>query len=318
MERRATETKDDYLWLQSSQQRQQNGKCLLDAVLLSVETCSQKHTCHQHNYRGIIVECDHTQGSRLCFQVIGDVKDSVQRNFVEGDSVIISGMNGLWGILYATIDSILLTKKDGEVLIVLTAASESIETNHLLTLNTSYRIDKYQSFEMTTFLISNLVTFVSHKQAETSVLSLSNTFFSQRGLTQNANNTSMIFPSIYRLREILINGDLPRVDSIFSSINQVMEFVRSTMISSPQNLNLFESVTELLKKCNEDQLRAILLCFNSQDLCVIQGMPGTGKTQVISILILLLVLMNKRVLISSHTHTAIDNILLRLLPFGMI
>lgn len=304
------------MWLQSSVQRQQNGKCLLNAVLLSVETCSQQHTGHQHNYRGIIVECDHTQGSRLCFQVTGNVKDTIQRNFVEGDSVIISDMNGLWGILYATIDSILLTTKENEVLIVLTAASESIETNHLLTLHSNYRIDKYQSFEMTTFLISNLVTFVSHKQAETSILSLSDTFFSQRGLSQNANNTSMTFPSIYRLREILINGDLPRVDSVFSSIDQVIECVRRTMISSPRNLSLVESVTELIKKCNEDQIRAILLCFNSQDLCIIQGMPGTGKTQVISILILLLVLMNKRVLISSHTHTAIDNILLRLLPFG--
>lgn len=40
---------------------------------------------------------------------------------------------------------------------------------------------------------------------------------------------------------------------------------------------------------------------------------GTGKTQTIIAIVSLLVMMGKSVLITSHTHSAVDNVLLRLL-----
>lgn len=39
---------------------------------------------------------------------------------------------------------------------------------------------------------------------------------------------------------------------------------------------------------------------------------GTGKTQTVTAIIRLLVLMGKSILITSHTHSAVDNVLLRL------
>jgi len=41
-------------------------------------------------------------------------------------------------------------------------------------------------------------------------------------------------------------------------------------------------------------------------------MPGTGKTTTITALIEILIKNNKKVLISSYTNTAVDNILLKL------
>jgi cellulose biosynthesis protein BcsQ len=43
-------------------------------------------------------------------------------------------------------------------------------------------------------------------------------------------------------------------------------------------------------------------------------MPGTGKTTVISQLVQLLVKKGKRVLLSAYTHSAVDNIMLKLKP----
>lgn len=40
--------------------------------------------------------------------------------------------------------------------------------------------------------------------------------------------------------------------------------------------------------------------------------PGTGKTQTVITIIRLLSLLGKSILITSHTHSAVDNVLLRL------
>ncbi|GFQ66906.1 hypothetical protein TNCT_699261 [Trichonephila clavata] len=50
----------------------------------------------------------------------------------------------------------------------------------------------------------------------------------------------------------------------------------------------------------------------SQDYLIIKGMPGTGKTSTIVALVRLLSSMGNSVLLTSYTHSAIDNILLKL------
>lgn len=49
-----------------------------------------------------------------------------------------------------------------------------------------------------------------------------------------------------------------------------------------------------------------------KDYCVIQGLPGTGKTSTIVFLARLLAAQGKRVLITSYTHSAVDNVMLKL------
>ena len=52
--------------------------------------------------------------------------------------------------------------------------------------------------------------------------------------------------------------------------------------------------------------------LTAQDYALILGMPGTGKTTTIACLIESLVALGKTVLLSSYTHSAVDNILLKL------
>jgi DNA replication ATP-dependent helicase Dna2 len=63
---------------------------------------------------------------------------------------------------------------------------------------------------------------------------------------------------------------------------------------------------------NEDQKKAIDTVMRAKDYALVLGMPGTGKTTTIAQIIRALVSKGKSVLLTSYTHTAVDNILLKL------
>ncbi|KAK9237888.1 DNA replication factor Dna2-domain-containing protein [Lipomyces kononenkoae] len=62
---------------------------------------------------------------------------------------------------------------------------------------------------------------------------------------------------------------------------------------------------------NEDQLKAVNKVVTALDYALIMGMPGTGKTTTVSHIIEMLLAQNKTILLTSYTHTAVDNILLK-------
>ena len=64
---------------------------------------------------------------------------------------------------------------------------------------------------------------------------------------------------------------------------------------------------------NIDQHNALDLCLRAKDYALVLGMPGTGKTTLIAELIKILVKNGKKILLTSYTHSAVDNILLKLL-----
>lgn len=63
---------------------------------------------------------------------------------------------------------------------------------------------------------------------------------------------------------------------------------------------------------NLNQKEAIDKVMRAEDYALILGMPGTGKTTVIAEIIKILVSEGKRVLLTSYTHSAVDNILIKL------
>lgn len=63
---------------------------------------------------------------------------------------------------------------------------------------------------------------------------------------------------------------------------------------------------------NEDQQSAVTKVLSAQDYALILGMPGTGKTTTIAHIIRALLAENKSILLTSFTHTAVDNILLKI------
>jgi len=60
---------------------------------------------------------------------------------------------------------------------------------------------------------------------------------------------------------------------------------------------------------NANQVQAIALAYAAEQATCIQGPPGTGKTRVLAFIASLLVRRGERVLVTSHSHMAINNAL---------
>ncbi|KAK3703398.1 DNA replication endonuclease-helicase Dna2 [Vermiconidia calcicola] len=67
-----------------------------------------------------------------------------------------------------------------------------------------------------------------------------------------------------------------------------------------------------LGEMNEDQAAAVSKVRSAQDYALILGMPGTGKTTTIAHIIRALLAEERTILLTSYTHTAVDNILLKI------
>jgi RecA/RadA recombinase len=72
------------------------------------------------------------------------------------------------------------------------------------------------------------------------------------------------------------------------------------------------------EKLNPSQKEAVVKCLNSKSIFLIQGPPGTGKTQTITELVYQYNKMGKKVLLSSQSNIAIDNVIERLLSPELI
>ena len=68
---------------------------------------------------------------------------------------------------------------------------------------------------------------------------------------------------------------------------------------------------------NVDQRNAIDKVMSAKDYALVLGMPGTGKTTTIAHIIRALTAQGKSVLLTSYTHTAVDNILLKIRNDGI-
>uniref|UniRef100_A0A8D0G3H1 DNA replication ATP-dependent helicase/nuclease n=1 Tax=Sphenodon punctatus TaxID=8508 RepID=A0A8D0G3H1_SPHPU len=76
-----------------------------------------------------------------------------------------------------------------------------------------------------------------------------------------------------------------------------------------------ETVANILKGLNKPQKQAMKQVLLSKDYTLIVGMPGTGKTTTICALVRILYACGFSVLLTSFTHTAVDNLLLKLARF---
>lgn len=72
------------------------------------------------------------------------------------------------------------------------------------------------------------------------------------------------------------------------------------------------ALLEISKPLNSSQRLAMERVLDAEDYALVLGMPGTGKTTVIVALIKTLVNLGKTVFLTSYTHSAVDNILLKL------
>lgn len=90
----------------------------------------------------------------------------------------------------------------------------------------------------------------------------------------------------------------------------------STYLFNPENLQPttahYGDWKWYLSSLNEKQKEAVRKAVSSNGIFLLQGPPGTGKTQVIAEIVAHMVEKGKKVLVSSETHKAIDNVFERL------
>lgn len=94
-----------------------------------------------------------------------------------------------------------------------------------------------------------------------------------------------------RLRKLIVEGEAP----VFKPMAPT--YIMSSTVKASLNV---------------DQRQAIDKVMSARDYALVLGMPGTGKTTTIAHIIRALVAQGKSVLLTSYTHTAVDNILLKI------
>ncbi|XBQ92285.1 DNA replication endonuclease-helicase Dna2 [Aspergillus fumigatus] len=155
---------------------------------------------------------------------------------------------------------------------------------------------KNQSFRGIAELLGDgpLPSATSHEPEEEILYRLDKDEFSNGMAIVRNNLICMMEKDLFqanRLRKLIVEGETP----IFKP--------------SPSAFPLSDSAKASL---NVDQKRAIEKVMSARDYALVLGMPGTGKTTTIAHIIRALVAQGKSVLLTSYTHTAVDNILLKI------
>ncbi|KAM7423902.1 hypothetical protein PAMA_000323 [Pampus argenteus] len=123
------------------------------------------------------------------------------------------------------------------------------------------------------------------------------------GLSTHLTNLSRLMESCQdsdRLRRLVVDLCPPEFISNLSSV-------------LPREAK--DTVANILKGLNKPQKQAMKKVLLSKDYTLIVGMPGTGKTTTICTLVRILHACGFSVLLTSYTHSAVDNILLKLKRF---
>ena len=138
-----------------------------------------------------------------------------------------------------------------------------------------------------------LTGFLKNKQFEEGVL-----FILDKGFQSKQRREKEALEKLYQGRTV--NKNMPLFFPEISNASLVPKKVDTSLLSSK-----FSALEEMQKK-------AVLGALQAEDIFLIQGPPGTGKTTVICEMISYLIKDHKKVLLSSQTHLAVDNVLQRI------
>lgn len=119
------------------------------------------------------------------------------------------------------------------------------------------------------------------------------------------------------IMRLVAPGGTPDGDTA-ARLRQLVVHLRAPSFAPPLPVYSPEAISQQAwaSSLNEDQLRAVGHVMRTEEYSLVQGMPGTGKSATIAACIRALVLSGKRVLLTCHTHSAVDQLLERLLAPG--
>nr|XP_012226451.1 PREDICTED: DNA replication ATP-dependent helicase/nuclease DNA2 [Linepithema humile] len=133
---------------------------------------------------------------------------------------------------------------------------------------------------------------------------------------QNANSTFHIdkysFVSLATYNYANVAGLLSNDEAVVRLRRIVIDKKPATFVKKLPR-SVVSASAEIIRDLNENQQRAVLKAVAAKEYVLIKGMPGTGKTRTLVALIELLLELGSSVLITAHTNSAVDNVLLKLL-----
>lgn len=88
---------------------------------------------------------------------------------------------------------------------------------------------------------------------------------------------------------------------------------------SDNGLDIFSNheTIQIMAGLNISQQNAVIKAVTVNDYLLVKGLPGTGKTETLVAIVMVYSLMGKSVLIVSHSHCAVDNVMVKLLDKGL-
>lgn len=279
------------LWTMSSAEREAAGRCFGQLVLQKDLTVTNSTATATGTVDG--VSGNGGKINRFTYVFARAVR-GLGGSFAEGsaltvgEAVVVSGEQGQWALANGYVTAV--TRHDITVAVdrKLGKARQRLpgfeEGNNQL-LKGTMTVGKVDALE--------------HTQEESVLYRLDKDEFSN-GLALIRNNLVTLMsddPMHTKLREQILFGAVPRFEPTTAAD-------QSTLGATQQQTQLGEM--------NEDQRSAVAKVLSAQDYALILGMPGTGKTTTIAHIIRALLAEGKSILLTSFTHTAVDNILLKI------
>lgn len=103
---------------------------------------------------------------------------------------------------------------------------------------------------------------------------------------------------------------------LFRLFEQLHEEKMLSPSSSPDKSKA-DIITFINKKLNKSQQEAVAACVQNEQITIVHGPPGTGKTTTLTEAIIQLVRSGEKVLVSAPSNTAVDNISKGLIQNGV-
>lgn len=133
---------------------------------------------------------------------------------------------------------------------------------------------------------------------------------SNRSSNSKHNRTPLanINPSFSKL-----SFEMPKPKVLFNNFDATDSFPYFTPPSKASFPSFKYCIPDIFKneflKLNEDQRSALFSSLNCENYRIVHGMPGTGKSTLIALLIKILIFYGQKVLLVCYTHLAIQNVL---------
>ncbi|XP_050539409.1 DNA replication ATP-dependent helicase/nuclease DNA2 isoform X2 [Daktulosphaira vitifoliae] len=217
-------------------------------------------------------------------------------NYTDANDTLIAKTSDIWTL---PVDE---REKRGHCIASLKISSDVKEQGDKYYIHTMEKLDKKKknNFKLTDFSVGSYSVVSTNERTAVATGYIS--FLSESTVDILLDSLALLLEtsdSSDQLRRFIIDKELP------------------SFVSFNRNLNDFVKSTGLTDNLNHSQYSAIIKALAAEHFALIKGMPGTGKTSTVAILIELLVLMGRSVLVTSHTHSAVDNLLLLLNKKGI-